>query len=207
MVDLDLQVFPRHFQAGEMISAAGDEVQHVVLICQGFAARESAAAPGGRALTDLLMPLDFALLESLGSPVIDCDLVALTHVEAAFIAHDQLRRAADFDQDIAAALFRGMAADNGRLRSNLCNLARRRAVERVAYFLGQVYQRAERQGLVHTDRMHLPLAQRNLADLTGMSLVHINRTLQALRRRELVFWDGPELVIPSLNRLLAFASR
>ena len=52
----------------------------------------------------------------------------------------------------------------------------------------------------------LPMNQRNLADLAGLSMVHINRTLQALRGQHLIRWDGQRLVIPSLDRLIRLSN-
>jgi DNA-binding transcriptional regulator LsrR (DeoR family) len=34
----------------------------------------------------------------------------------------------------------------------------------------------------------LPITQTELADATGLSTVHVNRTLQALRRKKLIRW-------------------
>ena len=47
-----------------------------------------------------------------------------------------------------------------------------------------------------------PLTQADLADATGLSKVHVNRTLQALRTAELVVLKGKTLTVPSLERLM-----
>ena len=41
-------------------------------------------------------------------------------------------------------------------------------------------------GVAHRDEMELPLSQAVLADALGMSAVHVNRTLQDLRRSEAI---------------------
>jgi CRP-like cAMP-binding protein len=202
----DLPVHSRPFRSGEIISAAGREVKHVVLICSGFAARESSTEQGGRFLTEVLLPLDFALLESLASPVIDCDLIALTDCQEAFIPHDQLQRQAEADPCLWPALFRAVSGDNGRLRSNLCNVARRQAEARLAHFFVELYHRVDQKGMLLEEGFDFPISQRNLGDLAGLSMVHINRTLQALRGQDLIRWDGQRLVIPSLDRLIRLLS-
>jgi len=47
-----------------------------------------------------------------------------------------------------------------------------------------------------------PLTQAYLADATGLSKVHVNRTLQELRVAGLIVLKGKMLVVPSLDRLM-----
>jgi DNA-binding transcriptional regulator LsrR (DeoR family) len=46
------------------------------------------------------------------------------------------------------------------------------------------------------------LTQSDLADATGLSKVHVNRTLQELRSNELIVLKGKCLTVPSLERLM-----
>jgi len=49
----------------------------------------------------------------------------------------------------------------------------------------------------------LPLTQADLADTTGMSTVHVNRSLQELRRQGLIELKNRRLTILNLPRLRA----
>ena len=60
-------------------------------------------------------------------------------------------------------------------------------------------------GLASAESFRLPLKQCELADALGCSTVHINRVLQELRRLDLIRTSGQSVVIPSLERLEAFA--
>lgn len=51
----------------------------------------------------------------------------------------------------------------------------------------------------------LPITQTDLADATGMTPVHVNRTVQELRSRNLINWSGRRLVLPDLAALEAVA--
>ena len=44
-----------------------------------------------------------------------------------------------------------------------------------------IYHRLKNAGLVQADTLKLPLTQELLADALGLSVVHINRTVKALR--------------------------
>jgi CRP-like cAMP-binding protein len=50
-------------------------------------------------------------------------------------------------------------------------------------------------GLVNRNRFNVPFTQRNLADACGLSNVHVNRTLQELRTRGLIVWEGRTVTI------------
>jgi transcription initiation factor IIE alpha subunit len=47
----------------------------------------------------------------------------------------------------------------------------------------------------------LPLTQVELAETLGLSSVHVNRTLQALRRQKLITLEGGKLTIQDLDAL------
>src|ERR1700709_192819 len=61
------------------------------------------------------------------------------------------------------------------------------------------------QALASEDSYALPLTQAELGDTTGLSNVHVNRTLQELRRQGLIELRGGRLKILNLPRLKAIA--
>ena len=56
-------------------------------------------------------------------------------------------------------------------------------------------------GLANGDTCDLPITQSEIADATGLSTVHVNRTLQELRGSGLISLRGRELGIPDLAAL------
>jgi CRP-like cAMP-binding protein len=72
------------------------------------------------------------------------------------------------------------------VREWLVNVGQRTALERLAHLLCEIFTRMHRVGLTDGQRCELPLTQVELADTLALSTVHINRTLQELRRQGLV---------------------
>ncbi len=72
----------------------------------------------------------------------------------------------------------------------LCNqvvrLGRQAAGERFAHLMLELHERLERVGLAENGRFTMPLTQEALADVLGFSVVHVNRTIQQLRRDRLL---------------------
>jgi hypothetical protein len=58
-------------------------------------------------------------------------------------------------------------------------------------------------GLTDGRSCDFPLTQLDLADATGLTAVHVNRTLQELRRDALIELQSRTLTIPDLERLKA----
>ena len=67
------------------------------------------------------------------------------------------------------------------------------ALERLADLFFELGERLAVVGLGESGRFACPLTQEVLADMAGMSVVHVNRTLQELRRRELVTLERGEV--------------
>ena len=81
----------------------------------------------------------------------------------------------------------------------------RSALERVAHLFCELLLRLRAVGLATDDSYELPVTQLDLGDTTGLSNVHVNRTLQELRRQGLIELKGRRLRILNLPRLKAIA--
>jgi transcriptional regulator with XRE-family HTH domain len=72
----------------------------------------------------------------------------------------------------------------------------------MAHLLCELFFRLRLAGLTRNDACDFPLTQADLAEATGLSKVHVNRTLQELRSADLIVLKGKSLAIPSLERLM-----
>jgi CRP-like cAMP-binding protein len=75
------------------------------------------------------------------------------------------------------------------------------AQERICDLLLELIERMDLAGLVEGGSMAAPLTQETLADATGLTPVHVNRTLQLLRREGEIVWKGNTLLIADPVRL------
>ena len=76
--------------------------------------------------------------------------------------------------------------DASIFREWVVNVGRRDARARIAHLLCELALRLERTGAGRDGSFDLPLTQEQLADATGLTAVHTNRTLQSLRREGLI---------------------
>jgi CRP-like cAMP-binding protein len=107
--------------------------------------------------------------------------------------------------DLARALTWSMLVDEAILREWLVTLGHRPADKRVVHLICEMMLRSKAVGLTDDDSFDLPLTQEELADTMGITPVHMNRTLQALRRSDLITTRGKRVIVQDAGRLMAFA--
>ena len=83
----------------------------------------------------------------------------------------------------------------------IVNVGQRNARERLAHLFCELLYRFRAVGLNEGLSCTLPLTQVELAETLGLSTVHVNRTLQELRRRKLITLNGGTLSIQNLRAL------
>lgn len=80
------------------------------------------------------------------------------------------------------------------------------ALERMAFLFLNLAERARRAGVAKEWSFPFPATQAHLAALTGLSNVHTNRTLQELRQRGFLHWDGTTAQILRQDALRALGT-
>jgi CRP-like cAMP-binding protein len=64
------------------------------------------------------------------------------------------------------------------------------AYERIQDWLSEIHERLLLAGRAGPESFPMPLTQEMLADALGLTSVHVNRTLQAMRRDGVLEWRG-----------------
>lgn len=160
----------------------GDQPGSVFVILEGWAFRYKVLPSGSRQVMAFLMPGDACDLHIGLLAEMDHSMQTATNVEVARISRKVMDELMATYPAIARAMYIAQLVDEGTLRAWIVSLGRRNSAERAAHLLLELYTRAVRAGVASHDEMELPLSQAVLADALGMTPVHINRTLQEIRR-------------------------
>ena len=198
---------PRNFPAGAEIVGQGCPPPRACVIVSGWAAMLRVLSDGRRQILRLLFPGDL-IAEGGGpsrpSPATVRAMTALVTVEIEPALAVVRERPADHPRlsDALALLARQAEVE---LLNAILRLGRQMALERTAHLLLELRDRLAAVGLAERDRFPLPLTQEALADTLGLSTVHMNRSLQELRRERLLRLDGgvAELLDPQRLAVLA----
>jgi CRP-like cAMP-binding protein len=91
--------------------------------------------------------------------------------------------------------------DAAILREWLTSAGRRSAYQRVAHLICEVFVRQRTVRLTRGQAMDWPITQSEIADAIGVTHIHINRTLQELRKDGLIRLEGGVLEVLEWEKL------
>lgn len=178
------------FGADQDIVREGERATEACVILDGFVCRYKMTAGGRRQIVSFHFPGDLPDLQSLALEVMDHSLAALTQTRVAFVAHDAIVRAVEAHSGVAAALTKHALIDGSIFREWIANVGQRPALARIAHVICECFVRMRALGLAADTSFELPLTQAEIGDATGLSNVHVNRTMQELRRQGLIAIHG-----------------
>lgn len=177
------------FGAGEEILRQLSRPMASTLLLSGTVGRIVTLQRGAQQITALQVPGDFVDLHAFLLGHLDHSVVALTPCRVTTAPHDELIRLTNRYPRLGRALWFLTLVDAAVHRQWLAVLGRRDAAARVAHMLCEIYTRLQDVGLARDGRFALGLTQAQVADVLGLSAVHVNRVAQLLRQRGLVAWD------------------
>ncbi len=187
------------------IVVEGSRPSHSILLIEGFCARYNLLPDGKRQITAIHIPGDFVDLHSFCLKRMDHSIAAITRCRVAAIPHRALREMTENHPHLARLLWTSTAVDGAILRQWLFGMGRRSALERMAHQICELFVRLKGVGLVEDESFQMPVTQAQLADILGISTVHVNRIAQELRGQGIITWRGATVVIEDWERLCQIA--
>jgi CRP-like cAMP-binding protein len=79
-------------------------------------------------------------------------------------------------------------------------------MERLAYLLLTIFDRAAEIGLTKGNSIQFPFTQQHVADTLGLSLVHTNKTLQRLAATKTMRWKDRKFEVIDREALTKIAN-
>ena len=192
----------RRFGPRADITREGDRPKDVHLILSGWACRYKQLEDGRRQVVSFFLPGDLCDLNIFILREMDHSIGTITPVSIADLSRDFFDEMSAGHPRIVTAFWWESLVNAAVQREWTMNLGQRTALERMAHLLCEIFFRLRIAGLTREDSCDFPLTQADLADATGLSKVHVNRTLQELRSAGLIVLKGKMLVVPSLERLM-----
>ncbi|UPK29750.1 Crp/Fnr family transcriptional regulator [Bradyrhizobium sp. 195] len=193
-----------HFGARQAILRHGDETTRCCLLLQGYLSWQNPESPDGQ-ITSICVPGDIADPHTLYRPRIDGNLVALGPAIVALVPHRFFHELAARSPAMSRALLLMLLTDHAIQRNWTISLGSRDALTRVAHLLCEITVRLQSVGLARDFRLSSPFTQSDLAAACGISPVHANRTIQELRRCNLLQWRGKTIAITDWRGLVRLA--
>ena len=190
----NLPIAVRQVGADQDLERDGQRSSHCLLLLSGMVCRYRTMQDGQRQIMSFHFPGDILDLSGLLLGRLDHGIGTLTPVEVAPIAHTTLLGWIEQHPGLGRLLWQDTLVDAAVFREWVINIGRRSALARTAHLLCEVATRLQAVGL-EGQAFGLPLTAVDLADSTGLSVVHVNRVLQELRAKKLVELHGEVMVV------------
>lgn len=185
----------RYLKRGEFICNEGDAPAGLYLLLDGWAASSLTFASGARQLLKIHLPGDMIGMPSLALQQAGDSVVALTQVELSVISRQSLGQLFERSPRLAAILFLISQEERVAGMDRLASIGATEAVHSLAALLLHIHDRVRRSDPDIGDSFDMPLSQDDIADLIGITTVHLNRTLQHMRGDGLLAWTRHRVTI------------
>jgi CRP-like cAMP-binding protein len=203
----------RPFAAGELAAISAMKSAHLALpakhdlvqagevggplytLYEGWAFRYDKLAAGGRQILDLVLPGEIVGLSSALLGTVRHSVQTLTPASVCVLTGMPLVELLRRHIDLAFDLLRWRVEEEHRADVRLALLGRCKPLERVGYLMLELFDRLARLDLVDGTMCPFPLQRQHLADATGLSMIHLNRTLSRLRADRLAVIEDKMLII------------
>lgn len=197
---------PRHVPRGTDLIAEGDKPDSVFLLLEGWGFRYKHLEDGSRQIMAYLVPGDLCDIRIFLFEEMDHSIGVLSDAKVVKIPAAEILELLDRFPRIERALLWATLVDEATLREWLLNIGQRDAIQRISHLFCEICVRLRVVSLVDGDETFtLPLTQSELADTTGMTTVHVNRSLQRLRHDGLIVAKDGKLKILDFDRLAKVA--
>lgn len=192
-------------EEGDTLVHAGDTLQSSTILLEGIVARVRDLADGRRQIIELHIPGDFFDLHAFVLKRLEHGVEAMTPARLAIVPHDRLKVITERWPHLARLLWTSTLLDGAIHREKILSIGRRSAISRLSHLLCELQVRLKVVELANSDSYPLALTQAQLADASGLTQVHVNRTLKELRDRGIVTVRGGTVAIGNWDALVDIA--
>jgi len=166
----------------------GASSEYLYTVLSGWAFRYKMLPDGRRQILNYALPADMVGLQGSLMREMEHSVEALTPLPLCVFPRTKLWYLYSKFPSLAFDITWLAAREEQLIDENLVSVGRRTALERAAYLLLHLFERAKEVGLAKGDTIQFPFTQQHLADTLGMSLVHTNKTLKRLSASNAVRW-------------------
>lgn len=174
-------------ERGATVVVEGSHSAHLYTVLFGWGFRYKVLPDGRRQILNYLVPGDLIGLQGSLTGEMQHSVDALSPMLLCVFERDRLYSLYREHPGLAYDLTWLAAREEQMLDETLLSVGRRSALERAAYLIAFISQRARALRL-YKNRAEIPITQQHVADTLGLSIVHTNKTLRKLVDRKLIRW-------------------
>lgn len=188
-------------RAHENIVIQNDASDYIFILCSGWAFRFLRLADLPKQILHFLLPGEIFSSVAVFEERYHFSVQALTDVQVSRFARAEVRRALASNPCIVEELGRSCGVKQRYADELMTMLGRGSAEKRIAYLFLHLMRRLADQAVIRSHRFNFPLRQQHVAEVTGLTPVHVSRVIKTFRDRGLIELAGGSLAILDLAEL------
>lgn len=193
----------RTIRAKTTLLSANDRAEKVFVLTSGMLSRERLLDDGYRQIVGVHVPGDVCGLSTIRAGIVNDDVVALSRSTVIEVGLQSLFSSAQLSGDLMQAIWREMALEIGLSAAWTINCGARSAYRRIAHLACELAARLA--GQEAESGFKWPGSQADLGAATGLSVVHVNRTLSRMVSERVLTRDR-RLYVCNMEKLRDIAS-
>lgn len=201
---LDQIKYYRHYDPGQPVVWAGDEMDFVASVVSGIATLSQTLEDGRTQMVGLLLPSDF--LGRPGRIMAPYDVTANSKLTLCCFRRKPFEKILRETPSIAQRLLEMTLDELDAARQWMLILGRKTAREKIASLLTIIAQREaalQRRSPTNGSSFELPLTREAMADYLGLTLETVSRQISALKRAGIIELEGKRhITVPDFAALM-----
>lgn len=185
----------RALEASHYVVREFDRAEYSCVLLSGFAIRHKIVVGGHRQILSVHMKGEMVDLQNSFLGLADHSVQMLTAGKVAMIPREAVDELAFARPNVGRAMWIDTLVDASIFREWIANVGRRDARTRISHLLCEFALRLKVAGLGAQTDYELPMTQEQLADATGLTSVHVNRTLKGLEGEGLIERSTPRSIV------------
>lgn len=194
------------FTKGEEVFSQGEQTQHFYIVSSGWICLYMLLEDGRRQNVGFALPGDIVGYTSDPSDELDHAAVAVCNVTLCAVDRSTAADMFAHSPDLLGQVTDYLLWKTVQSRHLITSIARKTAVERVAYLFYELFLRSYLRDPQAGDTMAVPLTQSDIGDAVGLSSVHVCRMLSSLRSDGVLNLRHGKLTVHDPVRLSALAA-
>ena len=185
-----------------VIFRKNEHLEYVPIVCSGWAVNTAILSNGRRMIVSVLLSGDLVSTALIFDPAIRFAVEAITDVRYRVFPRHELQAVLQKNME---KLFQVLIEEKMQLDRLIVDLGRHTASARIARLVLDIFSRLAQRNLTRDNAFDFPLRHHHIADATGLTPVHVSRTLTEFRNKGLIDIKERSITILDLSGFRAVA--
>jgi CRP/FNR family transcriptional regulator len=204
-----IQEFKRgelHVEPGSTILHEGANAPHLFTVLSGWAYRSKTTLDGKVQILNFALPGDLVGLQTAIMGEMDHSVTALSQLKLCVFERTDVWKVFQNHPTLAFSMTWLASREERILDQNLLSVGQHSGLQKVAYLLLHLFDRAESVGMTQGKSCKMPLTQQHIAQALGLTNVHVSRMATLLAQRGLLQLKNGVLTILDREKAERLAS-